>query len=131
MNKLTKIKTLAFSGIIVVGTVSYVYHLLPYRAVWLWFPILVFVDYWLSWYARRRGMILSDELTEQATERSAWATFQATIAFIFLAIVYYDINRTLVDSRIIFAYVAGFMGVAFIVFKIYYNFEQGIWDLRS
>ncbi|RMF90815.1 MAG: hypothetical protein D6733_02835 [Methanobacteriota archaeon] len=128
MNKLTKAKLLAFTGIIIAAAVAYIYHLLPYKAIWLWAPVLVFVDYWLDWYARKRGMILSDEMTVQTTGKSAWATFQATIALLFLAIVYYDMHRASVDPRYILAYIAGFMGIVFFAVNTYYNIRQGAWD---
>lgn len=125
MNKLTKIKLLIFSGILFIASVSYIFHLLPYKAIWLWAPILVFVDYWLDEYAKKRGMILSDEMTDQTTSKSAWLTFQVTIVLMFLAIVYYDINRTSIDPRYILAYFAGFMGITFLAFNTYYNIKHG------
>ena len=128
MNKLTKIKLIAFTGIIIIAAISYAFHILPYKAVWLWFPIFVFVDYWMNWYAKRRGMILSDELTKQTIGRAAWETFQATIAFIFLAIVYYDYTRVSMDPRFILAYVAGFMGISFLLVTVYHNIKSGAWD---
>lgn len=128
MNKLTKIKLAAFLGILLVASFSYITHALPYKAVWLWFPILVFVNYWLNWYAMKRGMILSDEMIEQTTGKSAWATFQATIVLLFLAIVYYDLNRTQIDARYILAYLAGFMGIVFLLVNAYYNIKQGAWE---
>lgn len=127
-NKLTKIKLLVFSGILLMASFFYVYHILPYKAIWLWFPILVFVDYWLNWYAKKRGMILSDELTQQIIGKSAWATFQLTIAVIFVTIVYYDMHRTHIDPRYILAYLAGFMGITFLAVNTYYNIKQGLWD---
>jgi hypothetical protein len=130
MNKLTKIRFLAFFGIATFAVISYYTHFLPYKAVWLWFPILVFVDYWLNTYAKKRGMVLSDEMTKQTVGKSAWVTFQATIAVIFIAIVYYDSNRHLciADPRYILAYIAGFMGIAFLLANAYYNKKQGAWD---
>lgn len=128
MNKLTKAKLVVFSVIVVIASTSYIFHLLPYRAVWLWFPIVVFVDYWLDWYAKRRGMILSDEMTRQTTGKSAWATFQATIILIFITIVYYDFTRTNIDPRFILAYIAGFMGIIFLIVNTYYNLKQGAWE---
>ncbi len=128
MNKLTKVKLVVFSGVLIVASISYIFHLLPYKAIWLWFPVLVFVDYWLNWYAQKKGMILSDEMTRLTTGKSAWATFQATMVFIFLAIVYYDYINTWVDPRYILAYVAGFMGIVFLVVNIYYNFREGAWE---
>ena len=128
MNKLTKIKLIAFLGILLIASISYVFHLLPYKAIWLWFPILVFVEYWLNWYAKRRGMILSDEMTKQTIGKSAWMTFQATIAIIFLTIVYYDFNLVQTDPRYTLAYLAGFMGIVFLLVNAYYNKKQGAWD---
>ncbi len=127
-NKLTRIKLAAFLGILLVASFSYITHALPYRAVWLWFPIIVFVNYWLNWYAMKRGMILSDEMIEQTTGKSAWATFQITIVFLFLAIVYYDLNRTQIDVRYILAYIGGFMGITFLVVNAYYNIKHGAWE---
>jgi hypothetical protein len=128
MNKLTKIKLIAFLGILLIASISYVFHLLPYKAIWLWFPILVFVEYWLNWYAKRRGMILSDEMTKQTIGKSAWMTFQATIAIIFLTIVYYDFNLVQTDPRYTLAYLAGFMGIVFLLVNAYHNKKQGAWD---
>ena len=128
MNKLTKIRIIAFSGIIIIAAISYAYHILPYKAVWLWFPIFVFVDYWLNAYAKKRGMVLSDEMTEQTIGKAAWETFLATIAFIFLTIVYYDYNRVTMDPRYILAYLAGFMGISFLMVTLYYNIKSGAWD---
>lgn len=128
MNKLIKIKLLVFLGMLLLASFFYIFHILPYKAVWLWFPILVFVDYWLDWYAKRKGMILSDEMTKQTTGKSAWATFQATIVLIFLTIVYYDFNRTMIDPRYTLAYLAGFMGIVFLAVNTYYNIKQGAWD---
>ncbi|MFQ5975185.1 MAG: hypothetical protein ACE5J5_02560 [Candidatus Hydrothermarchaeales archaeon] len=128
MNKLTKIKLLVFSGILLIAGVSYIFHLLPYKAIWLWPPIFVFVDYWMDSYAKKKGMILSDEMTELTTGKSAWLTFQATIAIIFLTIVYYDSRRTGIDPRYLLAYVAGFMGITFFVVNIYYNIQHGRWE---
>jgi hypothetical protein len=91
-------------------------------------PILVLVNYWLDWYAQRRGLILSDEMTRQRSWVSAWWTFQATIMLIFILIVYYDLNRTSIDPRFVLAPLAGYMGIAFIGVYIYYNIKQGIWD---
>ncbi len=125
MNKLTKVKIVTFSGIVIIASVSYILHLLPYKAIWLWFPVIVFIDYWLDWYARNRGMVLSDEMTRLTTGKSAWATFQATIALIFITIVYYDIHRIQLDPRFILAYIAGFMGIFFLVMNTYYTFKQG------
>jgi uncharacterized membrane protein len=126
MNKLTKIKLVTFLAILLLASFSYVYHLLPYKAIWLWFPILVFVDYWLNAYARKRGMILSDEMTKQTIGKSAWTTFQATIAVIFLTIVYYaSFNRIHTDPRYTLAYLAGFMGIFFLLVNAYYNVRQG------
>jgi len=125
MKKLTKIKLLIFSGLLLIASISYIFHLLPYKAIWLWAPILVFVDYWLDEYAKKRGMILSDEMTDQTTSKSAWLTFQTTIVLMFLAIVYYDINRTSIDPRYILAYFAGFMGLTFLAFNTYYNIKHG------
>ncbi|MFQ5888065.1 MAG: hypothetical protein ACE5HY_05160 [Candidatus Hydrothermarchaeales archaeon] len=128
MNKLTKVKLFVFLGIILIASFSYIFHILPYTAIWLWFPILVFVNHWLDWYAERRGMILSDEMTRQRTGVSSWWTFQATIALIFLSIVYYDSHRTSIDPRFILAYLAGFMGIIFLAVYAYYNFKQGVWE---
>lgn len=127
MNKLTKVKLIVFLSILTVASISYIFHLLPYRAIWLWFPIIVFVDYWLDWYAQKRGMILSDEMTRLTVGKSAWVTFQVTIALIFLSIVFYDIHRTRIDPRITLAYVAGFMGITFIIVQTYYNLKHGSW----
>ncbi|MEE8167316.1 MAG: hypothetical protein V3T58_00385 [Candidatus Hydrothermarchaeales archaeon] len=128
MNKLMKIKFVVFSGILIIAAISYIFHLLPYKAIWLWFPILVFVDYWMDWYAKRKGMILSDEMTRLTTGKSAWATFQVTIALILLTIVYYDSNRMYIDPRFILAYIAGFMGIIFLIANTYYKFKQGAWE---
>jgi uncharacterized membrane protein len=129
INKLTRAKLMVFIGVILTASISYVYHLLPYRAIWLWFPILVFVNRWLDWYAIKKGKILSDEMTMQRTWVSAWKTFQATIAILFLAIVYYDTYRTSMDPRFILAYLAGFMGITYIVVYIYYSIKQGMWEM--
>ena len=129
MNKLTKAKLAVILGIILIAAISYLYHLLPYNAIWLWFPIAVFVNRWLDMYAEKRGMILSDEMTMQRTWVSAWKTFQWTIVGVFLAIVYYDAYRTIVDPRYILAYLAGFMGIAYIVVYIYYSIKQGMWEI--
>ena len=128
MNKLTKIRFLAVFGIAAFAALSYYTHFLPYTAVWLWFPIIVFVDYWLNWYTKRRGMILSDEMTKQTIGKSAWMTFQATIALIFLTIVYYDFNLVQTDPRYTLAYLAGFMGIVFLLVNAYHNIKQGAWD---
>ncbi|NOZ77460.1 MAG: hypothetical protein GXO65_07390, partial [Euryarchaeota archaeon] len=79
MNKLTKAKLGVFVGIILTASVSYVYHLLPYKAIWLWPLIIVFANRWLDWYAEKRGVILSDEMTMERTWVAAWKTFQATV----------------------------------------------------
>lgn len=130
MNKLTKAKLIIFSGILLLASISYAFHILPYKAVWLWFPVLVFVNHWLNWYAKRRGMILSDEMTKQTTGKAAWIAFQATITALFLAIVYYDFNLHLCsgDPRYILAYIAGFMGIVFLAVNAYYNIKQGAWE---
>jgi uncharacterized membrane protein len=128
MDKLSKAKLLVFSAIVLVATYSYATHTLPYRAVWLWFPIFVIVNHWLDWYAKNRGLILSDEMTRQRTWVASWWTFQATIALIFLSIVYYDIYKTSIDPRFVLAYLSGYMGIVFLAVYIYYNFKQGIWD---
>jgi uncharacterized membrane protein len=128
MNKLMKVKLFLFSGIFLIATFSYILHLLPYRAILLWFPIIVIVNYWLDWYAESRGMILSDEMTRQRASVSAWWTFQTTIAFIFLSIVYYDLNRTQIDPRYILAYLAGYMGIVYLAVYVYYNIKQGVWE---
>jgi uncharacterized membrane protein HdeD (DUF308 family) len=129
MNKLTRAKLTVFFGILLMASISYAFHLLPYRAVWLWFPILVFVNRWLDWYAMKKGMVLSDEMTMQRTWVSAWKTFQGTIAVIFLTIVYYDTYRTSMDPRFILAYLAGFMGIAYIAVFVYYSIKQGMWEM--
>ncbi len=128
MNKLTKIKLVTFLGILIIASISYVYHILPYKAIWLWFPVLVFVDYWLNWYAKKRGMILSDEMTMHTAGKSAWVTFWATLTLILLTIVYYDFNRIYVDARYLLAYIAGFMGIVFLIVNAYYNLKYGAWD---
>jgi hypothetical protein len=128
MDKLSKVRLLVFVVIILVGSISYIFHLLPYNAVWLWFPILVFVNHWLNWYARKKGLILSDEMTRQRGGIAAWWTFQGTIVILFLLIVYYDLYRALVDPRYILAYLAGFMGIAYLFVYIYFNIKQGIWE---
>ncbi|MFQ5816294.1 MAG: hypothetical protein ACE5G7_07350 [Candidatus Hydrothermarchaeaceae archaeon] len=128
MDKLAKVKLVVFSGILTIASISYIFHLLPYKAIWLWFPILVFVDYWLDWYAMRKGMILSDEMTKLTIGKSAWATFQATIVLIFLTIVYYDFNRTQIDPRYMLAYIAGFMGITFLIVNTFYKLKQGAWE---
>jgi|GEM_PF-6357810 len=128
MNKLMKARLFVFSSIILAALFSYALHILPYSAVWLWFPILVLVNHWLDWYAEKRGMILSDEMTRQRAGIAAWWTFQTTIILIFMAVVYYDLNRTSVDPRYILAYLAGFMGIAYLAVYVYYNIKQGVWD---
>ena len=128
MDKLTKIKLFVFISIILIAAFSYAFHTLPYNAIWLWFPILVLVNHWLDWYAKKRGMVLSDEMTLQRTRVSAWWTFQATIAIIFISIAYYDLNRTSMDPRYILAYLAGYMGIVYLVVYIYYNIKQGVWE---
>ncbi len=128
MNKLTKIKLVTFLGILIIASISYVYHILPYKAIWLWFPLLVFVGYWMDRYAKKRGMILSDEMTMHTAGKSAWVTFWATLIFILLTIVYYDFNRTYMDVRHPLAYIAGFMGIVFLVVNAYYNIKYGAWD---
>lgn len=129
MNKLTKAKLAVIVGMALTAAISYLYHLLPYNAIWLWFPIAVFINRWLDMYAEKRGMILSDEMTMQRTWISAWKTFQWTIAVIFLAIVYFDVYRTIVDPRYVLAYLAGFMGIAYIIVYIYYSIKQGMWEI--
>ncbi len=128
MNKIMKIKLLVFSGILLVASICYVLHWLPYTAIWLWAPILVFVDYYLDGYAKRSGMVLYDEMAEQTTEKSAWVTFQATIVVAFLMIVYYDLRRTQIDPRYTLAYLVGFMGIVFLVVSTYYNIKQGVYE---
>jgi uncharacterized membrane protein len=129
MNKLTKAKLTVLIGIVLTAAISYLYHLLPYNAIWLWFPIAVFVNHWLDIYAEKRGMVLSDEMTLQRTRVAAWKTFQGTIIVVFLAIVYYDAYRTIVDPRYILAWLAGFMGIVYITVYIYYSIKQGMWEI--
>lgn len=129
MNKLMKAKLAVIFGITLTASISYIYHLLPYSAIWLWFPIAVFVNRWLDMYAEKRGMILSDEMTMQRTWVAAWKTFQTTVVVLFLAIVYYDSYRAVTDPRYILAYLAGFMGIVYIVVYIYYSIKQGMWEL--
>jgi hypothetical protein len=128
LDKLYKVRLFVFSNIILIGLISYIFHLLPYSAVWLWFPIIVFLNHWLNWYAKKRGLILSDEMTKQRGVIASWWTFQSTIVIIFLLIVYYDLYRTLVDPRYILAYLAGFMGIVYLFVYIYFNIKQGIWE---
>lgn len=128
MNKLMKVRLFVFLGIVLLASISYIFHLLPYKAIWLWFPILAGMDYWLNWYAERRGMILSDEMTKQTAGKSALVTFQATIALVFLTIVYYDFYQTPVDPRYLLAYLAGFMGIVFLTVNMYYKIKQGAWE---
>jgi len=128
MDKLMKAKLAVFSALILAAVFSYAFHILPYNAVWLWFPILVLVNHWLDWYAIRRGMILSDEMTRQRAGVAAWWTFQGTILLIFVSIVFYDTSRTFIDPRYLLAYLAGFMGIAYLAVYIYYNIKQGVWD---
>ncbi len=128
MNKLDKAKILVFISIVLAAALSYLFHLLPYRAAWLWFPILVIVNHWLEWYAKKRGLILEDEMTRQRAGTASWMTFQATIALMFVSIVYYDMNRTAMDPRFVLAYLAGYMGIVYILVYAYYNIKQGIWE---
>ncbi len=128
MNKLSKIKLTVFIGILTIAAVSYKLHLLPYKAVWLWAPVIAFAGYGIDEYAKKRGMILSDEMTESIIGKTAWMTFQGTILFLFLAIIYYDTNRIQVDPRYILAYTAGFMGITFVIFNTYFNFQQGVYE---
>ena len=128
MDKLTKVKLSVFGTIVLVAVVSFAFHLLPYRGGLLWFPILVIVNSWIDFYAKKKGMILTDEMTRQRTGTAAWWTFQLTIATIFLNIVYYEFNRTLIDARFALAYIAGYMGIVFLVVYVYYNYKQGVWD---
>ncbi|NOZ76112.1 MAG: hypothetical protein GXO65_05615, partial [Euryarchaeota archaeon] len=44
-------------------------------------------------------------------------------------IVYYDNNRTLMDPRYLLAYLAGFMGIVYIIVYAYYNIRQGVWEI--
>lgn len=127
MNKLDKAKIFVFTTVIIIAALSYIFHALPYRAAWLWFPILVLVNQWMDSYAKKRGLILEDEMTRQRTGTASWMTFQATIALLFISIVYYDINRTVMDPRLVFAYLAGYMGIVYILVYVYYNIKQGIW----
>jgi len=128
MDKFSKIKLVVFSGILLIASISYVFHLLPYKAIWLWFPILAFVDYWIDKYEEKQGLILEDELTKLTTEKAAWVTFQMTIFLVFIAIFYYDINRTQIDPRYTLAHIAGFMGIFFLIVNAYYNYKLGAWE---
>ena len=124
-DKITKIKLLVFSSITVIAVASYIFRILPRIAIWLWPPVLALVDYYIDWYAQRRGIILYDEMVERTTEKSAWITFQVTILLMFLIIVQFDIYRTQIDPRYIVAYLAGFMGILFLAINTYYNIKQG------
>ncbi len=128
VDKLAKLKLVVFSGILLIASISYIFHLLPYKAIWLWFPILAFVDYWIDQYAQREGMILEDELTKLTTEKAAWATFQLTIFLIFITIVYYDFNRAQIDPRYVLVQIAGAMGIIFLIADTYYNIKLGAWE---